>query len=82
MAAAAPSAHTAPRTADRFLRLPDVMARTGLGRTSIYQLARHPDPTLRLQPPVRIGSASLWPESAVNEWIERQKARGSGNAAA
>ena len=63
------------RAPGRFLRLPEVMARTGLSRSTIY---------VRLEQgcfprPVSLGARAVgWIESEVDEWIrERIAARRS-----
>jgi prophage regulatory protein len=58
-----------------FLRLPDVIARTGLRRDSIYRLAREG----RFPKPVRLSTfASAWVQSELEDWIrEKISARDS-----
>jgi prophage regulatory protein len=58
-----------------FLRLPDVIARTGLRRDSIYRLAREG----RFPKPARLSTfASGWVQSEVDDWIrEKISARDS-----
>jgi len=52
--------------ANRFIRLPEVMSKTGLGRASIY---RYIDMD-RFPKPVKIGDrASAWPEHEIDEWL-------------
>jgi len=63
----------------RILRLPDVIARTGLSRTRVYDLEREGRFPRRRKISDR---ASGWLESEVNEWIEsRPFADGEGAAA-
>ena len=52
--------------AERFIRLPEVLAKTGLGKTTIYQKTGNGSfPML-----VKLGgSVSVWVESEVDEWI-------------
>ena len=54
---------------NRLIRLPDVIAKTGLGRASIYRyidLGEFPAP-------VRVGErASAWVEQEVDDWINRR----------
>ena len=64
----------------RFLRLPEVIHQTGLGRSTIYRLVskkEFPDPIRLITPAV-----TVWKSNEVQEWIEnvsRQAARiGSG----
>lgn len=47
------------------MRLPQVQQRTGLGRTSIYQLIK----TASFPAPVKVGHASLWVEAEISAWI-------------
>jgi len=48
------------------LRLPDVMARTALSRSAIYDLMADG----RFPKPVKIGGRlNAWPESEVGDWI-------------
>lgn len=64
----------------RFLRLPDVIARTGLGRASIYaRIAEKRFPT-----PVPLGGHAVgWVESEISEWCaERIREARGGDAAA
>jgi prophage regulatory protein len=53
----------------QFLRLPDVKAVTGLGKTSIYELIRDKS----FPPPVRLGPRAVaWVRSEVRQWaLER-----------
>ena len=61
----------------RFLRLPEVMARTGLSRSTIY---------VRLEQgcfprPVSLGSRAVgWVEAEVNEWMRERIAESRSNA--
>lgn len=59
------------RPRDRLIRCPDVKNLTGVGRTNIYKLMAAGE----FPRPIKLGSASLWSENAILEWIERQKAR-------
>lgn len=64
----------------KFLRLPEVIDRTGLSKSSLYDLAAK-----GLFPkPVRIGGASRWPEHEVEatlrEWLAGRDAE-TGRAA-
>ena len=60
----------------RFLRLPEVMARTGLSRSTIYVRLDQG----RFPRPVSLGGRAVgWIEAEVNEWIrERIAASRSG----
>ena len=48
----------------RFLRLPDVLDRVGLGRTKVYEMIGEGS----FPPPIKQGRLSLWPESRVVAW--------------
>lgn len=67
--------HTKPET---LIRLPEVMRRTGRGRTAIYtDMAAGKFP-----PSVSIGPRAVaWPESAIDEWIAERVTQAAGNAA-
>jgi prophage regulatory protein len=55
----------------KILRLPDVLALTGLGRDSIYRLAKRGE----FPRPLKLSArASGWVESEVSEFIERRRA--------
>ncbi|GGA56602.1 hypothetical protein GCM10011385_07630 [Nitratireductor aestuarii] len=56
----------AAQTPERLIRLPEVMARTGLGRTFIYRLVAK-----GLFPkPIKLGArASAWLENEIDGWI-------------
>lgn len=64
----------------RFLRLPEVISRTGLGRASIYnRIAEKRFPT-----PVPLGGHAVgWIESEISQWCEDRirEARGEPVAA-
>ena len=50
---------------DRMLRPTEVMARTGLSRTTIWRRVR----AGKFPPPVVLGEQSIgWPESIIDEW--------------
>ena len=56
----------AASTADRLLRLSEVAARTGLGRTTIYRKMREGS----FPEPLRIGARAVrWPESEIEAWV-------------
>jgi prophage regulatory protein len=61
---------------ERLLRLPEVMDCVGLGRSSLYALVAQGS----FPRPIKLGRASAWIESEINEWVaERiQEARGPG----
>ncbi len=50
-----------------FIRLPTVIARVGLSRSSIYEKIKQG----KFPPPVKIGPrASAWVESELDDWLE------------
>jgi excisionase family DNA binding protein len=49
------------------LRLPEVAARLGLGRTTVYDLVQRGE-----LPVVRVGRAIRVPVGALQRWVERQ----------
>lgn len=61
---------------ERLLRIQDVMARVGLGKTSIYDRVRQ-----RTFPaPCKLSRRySAWPESSVDAWIKAQIKEASGH---
>ena len=51
----------------RMLRFPEVIARTGLSRTTIWRRVR----AKTFPPPIQLGPNSIgWPESTIIEWVE------------
>lgn len=63
--------------AESLLPLDTVMTRTGIKRTKIYALIG-----LGTFPaPVKIGTASRWQETKVEQWIAEQIAASDSNAA-
>ncbi|MEJ0039289.1 MAG: AlpA family transcriptional regulator [Gammaproteobacteria bacterium] len=65
----APVTRSAPTTNARILRLPQVCAMTGLGRSMIYQM----EAERRFPPRVNIGVRAVgWVESEVQEWLRRR----------
>ena len=59
-----------PNADERLLRLPEVMERSGLSRSSIYRhIARGAFPV-----PVHVGGVSVWPNSEFESWINDLKA--------
>ena len=51
---------------DKFLRLPQVKAKVGIGRTSIYQKIKQG----QFPKPIALGPQSVaWIESEVEEWM-------------
>jgi prophage regulatory protein len=56
-------------TADRFLRLPEVIEMTGLGRDSIYRLGR----SGHFPRPRKISErASAWLQSEIIDWMHKR----------
>ena len=54
-----------------FLRLPDVMAATGLARSTIYHKIEHND----FPAPVKIGARAVgWFDDEISDWIEARRA--------
>ncbi len=52
---------------DKLIRLPAVIARTGLARSTIYESIR----AGRFPPPVKIGPRAVaWRASEIDKWIE------------
>lgn len=61
------------------LRLPEVMARTGLSRSELYRKVASGD----FPGPVKLGErASAWDSREVDRWIESRIAERDGRAAA
>lgn len=54
----------------RFIRLPEVSRRVGLGKTKIYGLIKEGD----FPPATKIGGASLWRNDAVTRWLNKKSA--------
>ena len=56
---------------EKLLRLPQVLNTVGISRSALYQLIARGD----FPKPIKIGKrASVWPESAVQRWIEMRVA--------
>nr|WP_294865168.1 AlpA family phage regulatory protein [uncultured Pseudogulbenkiania sp.] len=53
----------------KILRLPQVKAKIGLGKTTIYERMKSGD----FPRPVKIGRVSGWDEMDLDAWIEEQK---------
>ena len=65
------------RAPGRFLRLPEVMARTGLSRSTIYVRLDEG----RFPPPVSLGARAVgWIESEVDEWMRERIAASRSEA--
>lgn len=56
-------------TADtRFMRLPELMTRVGLGRSKIYEMMAEGE----FPKPIKLGRASVWPNHIVEQWMSKQ----------
>lgn len=54
---------------ESLLRLPQVIGRTGLCRTAIYESIKAGE----FPRPVKLGARAVaWPSSQINSWIERR----------
>jgi len=63
--------HAAAETAETFLRLPQVLARVPVGKSTIYGWIR----THKFPKPVRLGQmTSVWRASEVSAWIAKAAA--------
>lgn len=63
----------------RLIRLPEVIMRCGVGRTTIYEMIGR----VEFPAPVKIGPrASAWPQHEVERWIEDRIAERKDKAAA
>ncbi len=57
------------RRQESFQRLPDVMRRTGMGKSTIYKAVR----AGTFPPPHKLGArASAWAASSIDAWIEER----------
>lgn len=54
----------------RLLRLPDVLARVPVSTSVLYASIR----AKAFPAPVKLGSASMWPEDEIDAWVEAMKA--------
>ena len=65
------------RAPGRFLRLPEVIARTGLSRSTIYMRLDQG----RFPPPVSLGGRAVgWIESEIDEWMRDRIAESRSDA--
>ncbi len=56
----------------RMLRVPEVMARTGLSRTTLWRRVR----AGTFPPPTELGENSIgWPESEISAWLAKRPHR-------
>jgi prophage regulatory protein len=70
-----PHPFAAGQSGPALLRLSQVLKRTSLGRTYIYQLIKEG----AFPRPVKVGSASLWVDQEISGWIVQLMAnRGDG----
>ena len=59
--------HNSTTSPSRMLRMPEVMARAGLSRTTIWRRVR----AGTFPAPISLGENSVgWPEHLITEWIE------------
>ncbi|MGK2829194.1 helix-turn-helix transcriptional regulator [Ralstonia pseudosolanacearum] len=64
--------NTAPQR--RIIRMPEVVQMVGLGKTAIYgRIKDHTFPA-----PIKLGRASGWVESEVQQWVDDQIAANRG----
>ncbi len=64
-------------TDKRVLRLPAVMERTGLSKTSIYRLIQADE----FPAAVRLGPRAVgWPAQRIDEWIDSRESAADGTA--
>ncbi len=71
------SLRTSTQAPGRFLRLTEVMARTGLSRSTIYVRMEQG----RFPQPVSLGGRAVgWIESEVDEWMSNRVAESRGDA--
>ena len=61
-----PSTYEATQPRRSLLKLPQVLQRTSLGKTSIYQLVKEG----AFPRPLKVGGASLWIDEEISIWIE------------
>lgn len=71
-AQARPDIEGGDKLTERIIRLPEILARTSLGRSTIYAMMGRGE----FPHPVRLGARSIgWPESQLAQWLaERLKA--------
>ena len=62
-------------SAHKILRLPDVICRTGLSKSTLYELIKQNE----FVPQIRLGKRSVgWLESAIDAWIEERASKTNG----
>ena len=55
------------------IRLPKVMAMTGLSRSTIYRYRHTRDPKIAFPDPIKIGErAAAWKKAEVEEWVRKR----------
>lgn len=57
------------------LRPEQLARRVGTSRRNLYNWLKHPDPTVRLPRPFKVGRATLWRVSDIEDWLTRQAQR-------
>ena len=62
----------------RLLRLPEVLARVGLGRSAWYDLVR----ASRAPQPCHLGRSVAWPEHEIENWVAARIAERTADPAA
>ncbi|PZR90327.1 MAG: transcriptional regulator [Stutzerimonas stutzeri] len=55
----------------RYLRLKDLLERVPLSRPTIYRLVKKRD----FPQPVKLGAASVWIESEIEQWVSNKMAQ-------
>lgn len=53
----------------RFLRLPAVLEKTGLSKTSVYTLPNFPKP-IKIKAGAALQGGARWVESEIDEWMQ------------
>lgn len=61
---------------ERLLTIAEVESRVGFKSSSIYLKIQQK----KFPPPVKVGTASRWPESAIQKWIRDQINKGQQHA--
>ncbi|MGE6790861.1 helix-turn-helix transcriptional regulator [Pseudomonas guineae] len=57
------------RPLDRLIKIEEVMAQVGMGKTKIYDLIQLEDFPI----PIKLGRYSRWSQIEIQNWIEQQK---------
>lgn len=60
---------TQSKTQVRFLRLPAVLEKTGLSKTSVYTLPNFPKP-VKIKAGAALQGGARWVESEIDEWMQ------------